>query len=72
MKPSTRAVLALLRQRGSAGVTPQDALEAVHTMRLAARISELREAGYTITCDKSAGYGRYTIIEEPEQMRAFG
>lgn len=64
MKPQTRAVLALLRSRGSVGVTPQDALEAVHTMRLAARVSELRAAGYDVRCDKSAGYGRYTLVEQ--------
>lgn len=63
MKPSTAAVLRLLRARGLAGVTPLDALNNVGTMRLAARISELRDAGYTITCDKSAGYGRYVLVE---------
>lgn len=70
MKPQTRDVLALLRDRGLQGVTPQDALEHVHTMRLAARISELREAGYTITSDKSKGYGRYVLVEA-EQLAAF-
>lgn len=67
LKPQTKDVLRLLQARGSRGVTPQDALNHVGTMRLAARISELREAGYTITCDKSAGYGRY-VLEETEQL----
>lgn len=68
MKPSTRAVLALLRDRGSRGVTQLDALEHVHTMRLAARVSELRAAGFDVRCDRTAGYGRYVLNEAPEQM----
>ena len=37
------AVLHLLRFRGDLGVTPQEALEEVGTMRLAARISDIKE-----------------------------
>lgn len=59
-KPQTRAVLALLREHPE-GITPQDALREVGTMRLAARISELREAGHVITCDRRLGYGIYRL-----------
>ena len=48
MKPSTRQVLDLLREQGVDGVTPALALSEVGTMRLAARIAELRAEGYEI------------------------
>ena len=48
MKPSTRAVLALMREQGVDGVTPALALTEVGTMRLAARIAELRAEGHDI------------------------
>ena len=48
MKPSTRQVLALLREQGADGVTPALALAEVGTMRLAARIAELRAEGHDI------------------------
>jgi hypothetical protein len=68
MKPQTRAVLALLRERGSRGVTPLDALEVVGSFRLAARVSELRAAGYDVRCDRTSGFGRYELVEN-EQRR---
>lgn len=48
MKAQTAAVLALLRERGSAGVTPLEAFAAVGTWRLGARIYELRRDGYAV------------------------
>jgi hypothetical protein len=48
MKPSTAQVLALLREQGVDGVTPALALTEVGTMRLAARIAELRADGHDI------------------------
>ena len=45
----TEAVLALLREQGKEGVTPILALTEIGTMRLAARIDDLRKAGYLIT-----------------------
>ena len=73
MKPSAEAVLALLRRRGQAGVTQLDALSAVGTMRLGARVWELRAAGHDIetkmvTMPSGACVARYTIREQPEQM----
>jgi hypothetical protein len=47
MKPQTQAVLRLLREKPE-GITAIDALSAVGSFRLAARIWELRQAGYTI------------------------
>ena len=44
----TDAILELLRDHGDDGVTPYDALMIVGSMRLAARIAELRAAGYLI------------------------
>ena len=48
MKPGTAAVLALLRERGDRGLTPLDALDAVGSFRLGARIWELKADGYAI------------------------
>lgn len=43
-----RAILSLLRDRGTLGVTPLLALERVGTLRLGARIFALRDEGYDI------------------------
>lgn len=42
-------VLQLLLSQGQAGVTPLQAMREAGTMRLAARIAELRDEGYVIT-----------------------
>jgi PIN domain nuclease of toxin-antitoxin system len=74
MKPSSAAVLRLLREQGKEGVTPALALTEVGTMRLAARISELREEGYVITTyDHRTATGkhvaRYVLRhDEPVQL----
>lgn len=47
MKPQTAACLRLLREKPE-GVTAIDALSAVGSFRLAARIWELRQAGFVI------------------------
>lgn len=47
MKPSAEAVLALLRERPE-GITALDALYAGCGDRLAARVHELRDAGYSV------------------------
>lgn len=47
MKPSAQAVLALLRERPE-GITALDALYAGCGDRLAARVHELRDAGYSV------------------------
>ena len=44
-------ILALLRDRGPRGLTPMEALREAGTMRLAARISDLRAAGHLITTE---------------------
>jgi len=48
VKPQTADVLDLLREQGVDGVTPALALTEVGTMRLAARIAELRAEGHDI------------------------
>lgn len=48
MKPQTSSALWLLRERGSAGVTDDDAREAIRCHRIAARIHELRAEGFDI------------------------
>jgi hypothetical protein len=74
VKPQTQAVLNLLQSQGSAGVTPLQAMHDVGTMRLAARVAELREAGYVITTyDFTTASGkrvaRYVLRHpEPSQM----
>ena len=74
MKPSTDAVLRLLREQGVDGVTPALALTEVGTMRLAARIAELRADGHEIV---NVGFrtptGKfvacYVLREAPMQLR---
>ena len=66
MKPQTADVLALLALRGEAGVTPLEALRLVGTMRLAARVAELRAAGHdirtaTVKTPEGAHVARYTL-----------
>jgi hypothetical protein len=74
MKPSTAACLALLREQGVDGVTPALALTEAGTMRLAARIAELRAEGHDIvnigwTTASGRHVGLYVLRERPEQLR---
>jgi hypothetical protein len=69
VKPQTRAVLALLEIRGEVGITPMDALgsEDIHSLRLASRIHELRQAGHEIVTHRKrtasgAVPARYVLI----------
>ena len=72
MKPSTAAVLELLREQGVDGVTPALALSEVGTMRLAARIAELRAEGHEIvnlgwTTATGKHVALYVLREQPVQ-----
>lgn len=65
--PQTIHILDLLREyRG--GLTPRDALRDAGCMRLAARIADLRAAGYVIRTEyvSYAGrrFARYHLLEE--------
>ena len=67
MKPSSAAVLSYMKKYGS--VTPIEALKHCGTMRLGARIFDLREDGYRIksrlvsvrTRNGTARVARYTL-----------
>lgn len=65
-------VLALLRERGERGVTPMLALEVVGSMRLAARVSDLRAAGHDIRTDTAVtGTGKHVaryVLHEQAQL----
>lgn len=69
MKPQTASVLWLLRERGTSGVTDDDARdhESVRCHRLAARIHELKAEGFAIrhTDEPHAGgtHRRYFLHE---------
>lgn len=69
MKPSSAAVLRLL-ERGP--VTPLQALEEAHCLRLAARVSDLKAAGYRIDTELvtvgDKRFARYTLRVEPVQV----
>jgi len=70
MKPATAQVLAFLRFRDAAGATPAEARNALACDRLAARVHELRAAGYVIESVRErspmgATYCRYFIRERP-------
>lgn len=69
MTSQTDLVLAMLRRRGEAGVTPLDALDGVGSFRLGARIFELRRQGHVIrnlwqTTTEGARIARYVLDEE--------
>jgi hypothetical protein len=64
----TQDVLALLRTRGTVGLTSLEALRYVGSSRLAARIYELRRSGYVIDeqserTPKGARVSRYILRE---------
>ena len=79
----TDRVLALLRARGEAGLTPLEALDIVGSLRLAARISDAKELidddEEIVTVREShrgKTYARYVLRRrvpvEPVQLGAFG
>ena len=77
MKPSDAKVLRLLRDRGDVGLTQLDCLVNGGGSRLAARVSDLRGAGYDITTDLivvpvrgggRARVARYVLHEKPDQL----
>lgn len=60
LKPQARAILELLIAAGSDGITAHDALREAGCFRLAARVAELRAAGYDVrTLWESDGLSRY-------------
>lgn len=78
MTTQTDAVLAMLRDRGDAGVTPLDALHEIGCFRLAARVWDARErigpdeeiVTETMTRDGKA-FARYVLrrrLTDAEQM----
>jgi len=67
MKPSTRAVLALLREQGVDGVTPALALTEVGTMRLAEG-HDIVNIGHTTATGKHVAL---YVLREPAQQREF-
>ena len=69
-------LLDLLRVRGRHGVTPMDALTGVGSFRLAARVYDLRQAGYEITSSRfrtpsGAMVARY-VLEEAKALGQIG
>jgi hypothetical protein len=66
-------LLALLRERGPAGVTPLDALDRIGSFRLAARVWDLAQAGHRIerrrvTTPGGATIACYVLVEGPQQI----
>ena len=78
----TDTILRLLVERGDRGITPLDALEHARSLRLAARIKELRDQGLDIeTRRESHGDGvharyvlhpDYHLWSEAELREAYG
>ncbi len=77
MKPQSRAVLELLRQRPQTGVTAQLAIKELACYRLAARVADLRADGYEIISESvlhdGVRFARYRLVVKPEftQLSAF-
>ena len=72
-------VLAMLREAGEVGITPLDALRHAHSLRLGARIYDLRKDGHDIRAEivevpGGAHVARYTIHEAKpmEQAKMWG
>lgn len=65
MKPSTAIVLRLLRERGS--LTSLEALHLGGGSRLAARVADLKAAGFDVRAERVPGqsYTRYRLVETP-------
>ena len=68
MKPATRQVLDLLRLRGDDGLSPAEARSAIACDRLAARVHELKAAGYDVQTYRErspmgATFARYVLRE---------
>lgn len=61
MKPSTEAVLDLIRRLD--GACPQDFAEQIHTARYSARVMELRNLGYTIVRERCIRHPHRNFIE---------
>ena len=57
LKPQTRKVLQFMQEHGS--ITSFDAYERLGCHRLAARIHEIREAGYGVKCETKTGKNRF-------------
>jgi hypothetical protein len=68
---------AILRHLQTVGpITPLEALELYGCFRLAARISDIREAGFAVVTDiveaNGKHYARYRLPQKAEQIAAFG
>ncbi len=73
MKPGTARVLEVLRERGTFGLTPLDALGTCGTFRLGARVWELKADGYDVRSEivrmpSGKHVARYTLVED-EQLQ---
>lgn len=68
--PQTIQILSYMKEHGS--ITPMEAVQHIGCMRLAARISELKDRGYNIktelktvaTRDGTAKVASYSLVEE--------
>ena len=77
MKPSAERVLDALREQGRAGIDAYDDFPLHGSGRLAARVGELRRAGFDISTEYVTPPGRtrravYRIHERPVQVAMFG
>ena len=76
MKPATAAVGRLLVARGVDGLTDAEARAELHQTRLAARVGELRAAGWSIgslyeQTGDGTRYARYFACDWPGRRRAY-
>lgn len=59
----TDMILQMLIAAGTKGITPLEALRFAGSMRLAARVQELRSRGYEIKTERTKGrHARYVLI----------
>jgi helix-turn-helix protein len=71
----TDEILELLRERGSRGLTPLDALDSAGCYRLAARVADLKKRGHDIETRtyKTAGGARVAlyVLRDPQPAGTF-
>lgn len=65
-RPETQEQKIINYMKAHGGITPLEAMEHLHIMRLGARIFDLREKGYKIVNDPipETNYARYKLMED--------
>ena len=73
MKPNSQAARLLAWLRANPGASSLEITQALLIVNVTGRISDLRSVGHVIDCRRDdRGVDRYVVVEQPQQMTAFG